>query len=91
MVVVVGPQPLFRAVMARREPIAFILIKAGANPDIPTRVNQTIWDKTDQYLSRSATQRMRSAFPSRAESRLSSSSYLLFSLTFFFFFFFPYR
>jgi hypothetical protein len=53
-------QALYRAVIARKEAMAYFLIRSGANSDIPTKHGHTVWDKSDQYLSRSATQRMRS-------------------------------
>lgn len=55
-----GQTALYRAVIARKEAMAYFLIRSGANSDIPTKHGHTVWDKSDQYLSRSATQRMRS-------------------------------
>jgi len=56
-------QALFRAVVAGKEQMAFFLLRSGANVEIPNAQGQTVWDKTDQYLSRSTTQRMRSIVP----------------------------
>ncbi len=60
VVVCLRVQALYRAVIARKEAMAYFLIRSGANSDIPTKHGHTVWDKSDQYLSRSATQRMRS-------------------------------
>jgi len=65
-----GVTPLLRAILNQQEKSVFVLIEAGANPEIKSKHGVYVWDKADLLFPKSVVRRLKSeAAMARAKHR----------------------